>query len=89
MIEERRKGNYSSIRYDKLIINNCMYKYDEFTQQIVNIGQRRTTTQSSDLGNVHGRSRRLGNDMRGNNDVDPQLISASQEHVESDRDIDT
>ncbi|KAH3818332.1 hypothetical protein DPMN_119938 [Dreissena polymorpha] len=34
MIAERRAGNYAFLRYDKLYINNDIYKYDENTQSI-------------------------------------------------------
>ena len=40
MIAERRQGNYSTIRFDKLIINDRIYKYDDDRQTIVCIGKR-------------------------------------------------
>lgn len=42
MIEERQHGNYSSVRYDKLIINDGVYKYSDNTQSIVYIGRRQS-----------------------------------------------
>jgi hypothetical protein len=44
MLTERRNGNYAVIRYDKLIVNDSVYKYDDTTQSIVSIGARRRNT---------------------------------------------
>ena len=40
MIAERRQGNYSTIRFDKLFINDCIYKYDDSQPTIVCVGKR-------------------------------------------------
>ena len=42
MMAERSQGNYSVIRYDKLIINDTVYKYSDTTQSIVTVGKRRS-----------------------------------------------
>ncbi|KAH3774725.1 hypothetical protein DPMN_176116 [Dreissena polymorpha] len=44
MVQERRNDNYAVIRYDKLIVNGQVYKYNDITQSIVPIGTRRPTT---------------------------------------------
>ena len=41
MLDERNKGRYASIRYDKLIIEDTVYKYDEETSNLVRVGKRR------------------------------------------------
>ena len=41
MVKERGKGNYSAIQFDKLIVNDSIFKYDEFKKCIVKIGNRR------------------------------------------------
>ncbi|KAH3780376.1 hypothetical protein DPMN_158189 [Dreissena polymorpha] len=40
MMSERSKGNYAVIRYDKLIINDTVYKYSDSTQSIISVGIR-------------------------------------------------
>jgi hypothetical protein len=40
MLTERRNGNYAVIRYDKLIVKDFVYKYDDTIQSIVSIGAR-------------------------------------------------
>ena len=42
MMHERGQGNYSSVRHDKLIINDRVYKYNDSTQSIVYIGKRKS-----------------------------------------------
>ncbi|KAH3875971.1 hypothetical protein DPMN_039250 [Dreissena polymorpha] len=39
---ERQQGNYSSVRHDKLIINDGIYKYIDNTQSNVYIGRRQS-----------------------------------------------
>ena len=41
MVKERGKGNYSAIQFDKVIVNDSIFKYDEFKKCIVKIGNRR------------------------------------------------
>lgn len=40
MVKARNDGHYAVIRYDKLIINNDIFKYDDSKGSIVCIGQR-------------------------------------------------
>jgi len=40
MMRERNNGHYASILYDKLFVNDSIYKYDDQTDQIVYIGKR-------------------------------------------------
>ena len=40
MTEARQKGLYASIRYDKLIIEDQIYKYDKATETVVCMGTR-------------------------------------------------
>lgn len=42
MTEERQKNNYAAMSYDKLIVNDQVYKYDDLTKSIVCIGRRHT-----------------------------------------------
>ena len=51
MVTERQNGNYSSVRHDKLIINDYVYKYSDASQSIVCIGRRQASTDQ----NVHYR----------------------------------
>ncbi|KAH3840178.1 hypothetical protein DPMN_113622 [Dreissena polymorpha] len=44
MVQERGKDNYAVIRYDKLIVNDQVYKYNDITQSVVPIGTRRPST---------------------------------------------
>lgn len=43
MIEERQRNNYAVLRYDKLIINDKVFKFDDATNSIVCIGRRHNT----------------------------------------------
>jgi len=40
MLEARKRGQYASVRYDKLFIDNKIYKYDDDSKSIVYIGNR-------------------------------------------------
>ncbi|KAH3891692.1 hypothetical protein DPMN_015797 [Dreissena polymorpha] len=40
MVRERNNGRYASIRYDKLFVNDTIYRYDDNTDQIVYVGKR-------------------------------------------------
>ncbi|KAH3822731.1 hypothetical protein DPMN_124521 [Dreissena polymorpha] len=42
MMSERSKGNYAVIRYDKLIINDTVYKYSDSKQSIITVGKQRS-----------------------------------------------
>ena len=48
MLEERQQNKYADIRYDKLIVNHQVYKYDYVNSPIVCIGRRQVTRQSRD-----------------------------------------
>ncbi|KAH3869121.1 hypothetical protein DPMN_032281 [Dreissena polymorpha] len=52
MIAERRAGNFASLRYDKLYINNDIYKYGKNTQSIDRIASRTTTQPRAYRGNL-------------------------------------
>ena len=41
MIEARSRGNYASLRFDKLVIEDSVYKYDDKTNTMVRIGASR------------------------------------------------
>ncbi|KAH3700690.1 hypothetical protein DPMN_075667 [Dreissena polymorpha] len=58
MLIERQQGNYSSVRHDKLIINDGIYRYCDNTQSIVYIDRRqsysnRQLTNSADQNEHH------------------------------------
>ena len=57
LVQERQKNKYASIRFDKLIVDNEIFKYDEREDKIVCIGKRL-------LSRAHDRAR--GNNV--NND---------------------
>ncbi|KAH3869701.1 hypothetical protein DPMN_032871 [Dreissena polymorpha] len=40
MVRERNNGHYTSIRYDKLFVNDTIYRYDDNTDQIVYVRKR-------------------------------------------------
>jgi len=42
MMRERNNGHYASIRYDKLFVNDSIYKYDDQTDQIQCVGVSRS-----------------------------------------------
>ncbi|KAH3832508.1 hypothetical protein DPMN_105798 [Dreissena polymorpha] len=42
MLIEHQQGNYSSVRHDKLIINDGIYKYSDNAQSIEYIGRRQS-----------------------------------------------
>ncbi|KAH3828234.1 hypothetical protein DPMN_130187 [Dreissena polymorpha] len=42
MIFEQKKGNYASIRFDKLYINNDIYKFYDNSQSVERIASRRS-----------------------------------------------
>ena len=39
MLTEREKGHYSAVRYDKLFVEDKIYKVDDDTQDIVCVGR--------------------------------------------------
>ena len=41
LVEARHRGQFAAIRFDKLIIDNSVYKYDEMTNEITRIGSTR------------------------------------------------
>ena len=81
MMRERNNGHYASIRYDKLFVNDSIYKYDDQTDQIVYIGKR--TGPRGPRGDiVRGRgnagideSQRAARDQRGSQRDSDQPIS--------------
>ena len=39
LVQERQKGSYTSLNYDKLIVENSVYGYDEDSSSIYRIGR--------------------------------------------------
>ena len=54
LAEARQNGQYAVMRYDKLIIDNDMYKYDERNEQIVLFGVARARAGMRPLGGRQG-----------------------------------
>ena len=78
MIYERQQGNYASIRFDKLFVNDSIFKYDDSTDRIIHIGKRaqfRPRAQSPRVQTTRGHtnsgddSRRLVPSQREDRDV--------------------
>lgn len=67
MLAEREKGHYSAVRYDKLIIEDKIYKVDDVTQNIVYVGRRQQ----------HGRPR-----AHVNNNTNSDNPLAGEDHVD-------
>ena len=54
MMEERQINKYATIRYDKLIVEEIIFKYDDFIQDIVCIGKRNDSKRQR--GHAHGQN---------------------------------
>ena len=66
MLEERQQNKYAAISYDKLTVNDQVYKYDDVNSSIVCIGKRQVTRQPRD--NAHGQP--VNNNIRRHVDRD-------------------
>ena len=53
MIAARQDNKYASIRYDKLIVEDKMYRYDDKTSAVVCIGDRRRNQRAGRSPSVH------------------------------------
>lgn len=80
MLDERQKNNYATISYDKLIVNDQIYKYDDITSSIVCIGRRQYTRQPR--GNAHGHH--VNNNNRRHTDRDTVSGLDDFDHVGAD-----
>jgi hypothetical protein len=81
MIEERKRGHYASVRFDKLFINDSIYKFDDQTDQIVYIGKRsRFNAEARGRGNHQiNPTQRLDDSERGNSrDTNEESHDGSQ-----------
>ena len=80
MMRERNNGHYASIRYDKLFVNDSIYKYDDQTDQIVYIGKRtgprgaRGDTERERGNTGIDEAQRTARDQRGNQRVGDEPI---------------
>lgn len=54
MVSELKKGNYSVVRYDKLVVEDKVFRYDESTEDKVCIGRRKDHPSRA---NLHMRNR--------------------------------
>ena len=65
LLKARDNGRYASMRYDKLIIDDRVYKYNTVRQSVECIGKARTHASSQDLrlGVQHGNNKGLDNPL--------------------------
>ena len=85
MLEERQQNKYAAISYDKLTVNDQVYKYDDVNSSIVCIGKRQVTRQPRD--NAHGQP--VNNNIRRHVDRDTLSGLDVFEHVgHGDRAVD-
>ena len=80
MIAERRQGNYSTIRFDKLFINDRIYKYDDSQQTIVYIGKRQFSRRPVPNDPIDARENSATGDFRLS-----QPTATVSEHTDLDR----
>ena len=67
MVQERERGNYAAMSYDKLIIENTVYGYDELNDNVFEIGRARgqpSTRFHKRLSRGRGAERRDGGSTR-------------------------
>jgi len=67
LVQERERGNYAAMSYDKLIIENTVYGYDEMNENVFEIGRARgqpSTRFHKRLSRGRGAERRDGGSTR-------------------------
>jgi len=67
LVQERERGNYAAMSYDKLIIENTVYDYDELNENVFEIGRERGqpgTRYSERQSRGRGAERRHGGSTR-------------------------
>jgi FtsZ-binding cell division protein ZapB len=80
MVQDRQKGHYAVLRYDKLFVNDSIYRYDDHNECIVFVGNRQRGTQTRvqsqheqvNTGNVS----RLVTNQAGRSETQPRDVSA-------------
>ena len=75
MLEERARGNYAVVRHDKLIVNDCVYRYDDNAGCTVRIGSRPRSSRTV-RGNNSGPSHDHYNDEQPDINADSDVCEA-------------
>ena len=85
LLKARDNGRYASMRYDKQIIDDRVYKYNTVRQSVECVGKARTRASSQDLrlGVQHGNNKGLANPLTRHNEA----TGLDQSDADSDNEI--